>query len=124
VLVSPSWFKFSDSVNWTYYWHKLNELATLWGLKNTKEMILLQAAMGAGMILFVFLLIFLIFGVPLLTGILMKMLWRILGKEGFIKNKKAYYKDPLLYYPCLICSIIILVFIYCRLILLMNLHFY
>jgi hypothetical protein len=75
-------------------------------------MILLQAAMAAGAILFVFLLIFLIIGVPILTGIAMKILWRILGKEDFIKNKKPYYKDPLLYFPSMIGSIVILVLIF------------
>jgi hypothetical protein len=86
-------------------------------------MILLQAAMAAGAIFFVILLIVLIIGVPLLTGIAMKILWRTLGKGDFIINKKPYYKDPLLYFPCLICSIIILTFAFYRLILLMNLHF-
>lgn len=70
-------------------------------------MIKLQAAMGAGAILFVLLIIFLITGVPILTAILMKLMWRIAGKKDFIKNRKPYYKDPLIYFPVLICSIII-----------------
>jgi hypothetical protein len=86
-------------------------------------MILLQAAMAAGAILFVFLLILLMIGVPILTGIAMKIFWRILGKKDFIINKKPYYKDPLLYFPCLFCSIAILTLAFYRLILLMNFAF-
>jgi hypothetical protein len=86
-------------------------------------MILLQAAMVAGAILFVFLLIFLIIGVPILTGIAMRILWKILGKKDFITNKKPYYKDPLMYFPCLICSVAILTFAFYQLVLFMNLHF-
>jgi hypothetical protein len=85
--------------------------------------IFLQAAMAAGAILFVFLLIVLIIGVPILTGIAMRILWRTLGKKDLITNKKPYYKDLLLFFPCLIGSIIFLTFAFYRLILLMNLHF-
>jgi hypothetical protein len=83
-------------------------------------MIVLQAAMAAGAIFFVLLGIFLLIGVPILTGLFMKMLWIILGRQDFIKDKKPYYKDPLLYFPCLIGSIIILVVIFYCLILLFD----
>lgn len=83
-------------------------------------MIVLQAAMAAGAIFFVFLVIFLLIGVPILTRLFMKILWRVLGREDFIKDNKPYYKDPLLYFPCLICSIIILVVIFYFLLLLFD----
>ena len=83
-------------------------------------LILLQAAMAAGAVLFVLLGIFLLIGAPILTGLFMKILWKILGKEDFIKDNKPYHTDPLLYFPCLIGSISILVFIFYFLLLLFD----
>ena len=71
-------------------------------------MILLQAGIAAGMFPFYIALpIFLIVATPILLGILMRFAWRRRGKREYIKNKMPYYKDPLLFFPLLILSMII-----------------
>lgn len=76
------------------------------------NLIFLQAAMGASAVIVVLFLVFLLIGVPLLTGFFMKTLWRILKKETFISNNSPYYKDPLLYILSLISSVAIVVVIF------------
>jgi hypothetical protein len=82
-------------------------------------MILLQAEMAAGIFLFfIGLPVFLLLVTPILLGILMRFAWRRRGKQEYIKNKMPYYKDPLLFFPLLILSMIIAcIFFYLLLIL-------
>jgi len=82
-------------------------------------MILLQAAMAAGVfILYIGLPVFLLLMTPIILGIFMRFAWRKQGKQDYIKNKMPYYKDPLLFFPLLILSIIIAcIFFYLLLIL-------
>ena len=56
-------------------------------------MILLQAAMAAGLILIVIFGVILLIGIPLLTGFFVKLFWRVTNKSENIENKVAYYKD-------------------------------
>ena len=86
-------------------------------------MVLLQAAMLAGAILFICLGLFLIIGAPILTGLCMRTLWTIRKKRDFIDTKKPYYKDPLFYFPCLIFSIAVLTFFFYKTFLLIDIHF-
>ena len=58
-------------------------------------MILLQAAMAAGLILVILYCIFLIIGTPFLVGLFMKGYWRLVGKKNNITDGKPYYKEPL-----------------------------
>jgi uncharacterized membrane protein YidH (DUF202 family) len=76
--------------------------------------------MMAGLVLAIMLGIFLLIGVPILTSIFMKILWRNLGKAENLKNKKPYYKDPLLFIPCIVFSVSLLVIIFYILILLFD----
>ena len=71
-------------------------------------MVLLQAAMIGGMILVIFFGVFLLIGIPVLTGIFMKWFWRLIGKKENIENKVLYYKDPLPFIISIIFSIFIL----------------
>ena len=82
-------------------------------------MILLQAAMAVGLFLFYIALpVFLLIVTPILLGIFMRFVWRRQGKQEHIKNKLPYYKDPLLFFPLLILSMIIsCIFFYLLLIL-------
>lgn len=82
-------------------------------------MILLQAEVAAGMFLFYIALpVFVLTVTPILVGIFMRIVWRRQGKQEYIKNKMPYYKDPLLFFPLLILSMIIAcIFFYLLLIL-------
>jgi len=71
-------------------------------------MILLQAAIAAGFFLAIFFIIFLMIGVPLLVGTFMRWSWRVFKKVDYLRNNMPYYKDPVLFFPCLVVSIIIL----------------
>lgn len=86
-------------------------------------MILLQANMLFGATLLTFFGIFLLFGIPILTGISMKLIWRISGKIDYIKQNTPYYKDPFTFSLSLIYSIIILSVFYYKLTLLIDVAF-
>ena len=86
-------------------------------------MIILQASMIFGTLFLILFGVFLLIGIPLLTRFLMKTIWRILGKEDFLKNKTPYYKDPFLYFSILISSIIVLSLIYYKLIMRLDINF-
>jgi hypothetical protein len=76
-------------------------------------MILLQAAMLGGFLLFAFLCITLVTGTPLLTGLFMKVYWRFANKKDNIINGKAYYKEPIPFVLSIILSISLLIaFVY------------
>jgi hypothetical protein len=75
-------------------------------------MILAQSAIAGGAVLLLFFGIFLLIGIPILTGAFMKFIWKRMNKVEYIKNNMPYYKDPLWYFPCLILSIILLGFIF------------
>jgi uncharacterized membrane protein YjjP (DUF1212 family) len=57
-------------------------------------MILLQAGMMGGLILVIIFGIFLLIYIPILTGIFMKLFWRLIDKKEKIENNISYYKDP------------------------------
>jgi hypothetical protein len=82
--------------------------------------ILLQAAIAAGFFLFILFGAFLLIVTPKLVGLLMKFIWRRQNKEDYLKNNTPYYKDPVLYFPCLILSIIILSYMFYLLLLLFD----
>ena len=71
-------------------------------------MILLQAAIAGGAVLLFLFGLFMLIGAPILTVLLMKIIRKILAKENLIQNKKPYFKNLLLYFLCLIFSIILL----------------
>ncbi len=75
-------------------------------------MILLQAAIAAGMVLVLILAIFIIIGTPILTGFFMRVIWKKTGKEENIENKIPYYKDLLLFLISVIFSIVIILIIF------------
>jgi ACR3 family arsenite efflux pump ArsB len=57
-------------------------------------MMLLQAAIAAGMFLFYIALpVFLLLVTPFILGVLMRFTWRRLGKQEYVQNKMPYYKD-------------------------------
>lgn len=76
------------------------------------NMILLQAAIAAGLFLVILLGIFLLVGVPILVGVLMKFVWRRLNKEEYITNKTPYYKDPVWFFLSVLVSIVILGYVF------------
>jgi len=81
-------------------------------------MILLQAAMAAGFILLLTLGVFLLIGVPLLTGLFMRTYWKLSGKKQNIEKKTPYYKDILPFFlSILLSAVITLIFFYSLLIL-------
>jgi uncharacterized protein involved in cysteine biosynthesis len=85
-------------------------------------MILLQAAMLGGFVLFAFLCITLVIGTPLLTGLFMKVYWRLADKKDNIAGGKPYYKEPLPFVLSIILSISLLIgFVYFLVVLLINL---
>ena len=55
----------------------------------------LQAAMTAGFVLMIMFGIYMLIGIPLLTILFMKTYWKISNQQERIKNKVAYYKDPI-----------------------------
>ena len=75
-------------------------------------MILLQAAIAAGMTLVVILVIFIIVGTPFLTGFFMRLLWKKTGKEKNIENKMPYYKDLLPFLIAVIVSILLILSVF------------
>ena len=88
-------------------------------------MILLQAAIAAGMFLFYIALpVFLLLVTPIILGILMRFAWRRRGKQEYIQNKMPYYKDPILFFPLLILSIIIACFFFYLLLILFDKLFF
>jgi hypothetical protein len=64
--------------------------------------------MGGGSIFYIILPIYLIIGIPIVTGILMKMYWRIMGKSQQIIDGKPYYQEPFPFVVSLALSLIIL----------------
>ncbi len=83
-------------------------------------MVLLQAAMAAGFILFICLGIFILIGVPFLTAISMKIFWRLSGKHENIKNKIAYYKDTFPFVISVLRSFVTVIMIFYFLIILFD----
>lgn len=83
-------------------------------------MILLQTSLVPGAFILVAFGVFLLFGIPVLTGISMKILWRVSGKIHYIKENIPYHKDPVRFFPSLIYSIFTLSIIYYKLILLVD----
>lgn len=83
-------------------------------------MILLQANMFPGAFILVIFGVFLLFGIPVLTGISMKILWRVSGKIHYIKENIPYHKDPIRFFPSLLYSIVTLSVIYYKLIVLVD----
>jgi uncharacterized protein involved in cysteine biosynthesis len=76
-------------------------------------MILLQAAMLGRFVLFAFLCITLVIGTPFLTGLFMKVYWRLADKKDNIAGGKPYYKEPLPFVLSIILSISLLIgFVY------------
>jgi len=89
-------------------------------------MVLLQAAMLGGFVLFVFLCITLVIGTPLLTGLFMKVYWRFAHKKDNIADGKPYYKEPLPFVLSILLSISLLIgFVYLLIVLFdrLNLNF-
>jgi hypothetical protein len=82
--------------------------------------VLLQAAIGAGMLLFILFPLFLLLGISRLTGIFMKFIWRKRKKEEFLKNKVPYYKDPLWFFLSLLLSVLILGYLFYALLILFD----
>ena len=88
-------------------------------------MILLQAAMAAGMFLaYIVLPVFSLLVTRIVLGILMKFAWRKRGKWEYIQNKMPYYKDPILFFPLLILSIMIACFFFYLLLILFDKLFF
>jgi uncharacterized protein involved in cysteine biosynthesis len=77
------------------------------------NIVLLQAAMAGGFVLFAFLCITLVIGTPLLRGLFMKVYWRLADKKDNITNDKPYYKEPVPFVLSIILSISLLIgFVY------------
>jgi hypothetical protein len=74
-------------------------------------MTLLQAV-GYGSIFYILLIIILIIGLPLLTGLFMKIYWKLIGKRENIIDRKPYYKEPLPFIICLSFSAVTLLGIF------------
>lgn len=75
-------------------------------------MIFLQAAIGAGMLLFMVFIVFIVVGVILFTSIFMKFFREITCNDVSIETKKPYYKDLLPLLISLGISLIISIFLY------------
>ena len=73
-------------------------------------MILLQAAIAAGLVLLVIFGIYLLIGIPLLTMLFMRTYWKISNQHEKIKNKTAYYKDPCPFVISILPALGILIF--------------
>ena len=71
-------------------------------------MILLQAMMMGGLILLISLGGFLLFGIPLLTGLFLKSFWKLTNQRQKIADNIPYYKDPLPFIMAIGISFIIL----------------
>ena len=69
----------------------------------------LQGATGVGVILFnILAIIVIIIGSMFLTGFLMRIYWRLIGRKQYIIENKPYYKDP---FPFLICACLSIVIV-------------
>jgi hypothetical protein len=73
-------------------------------------MILLQAAIAAGLILLVIFGVYMLIGIPLLTMLLMKAYWKISNQQEKIKNKIPYYKDTYPFILSVAVALSILIF--------------
>jgi len=74
---------------------------------------LLQAAMGAGLlIVYVIYPIFLVIGTMATINWLMRLVWRMRNKQEYIQQKMPYYKDPWWFILCLIISIAVVTSIF------------
>lgn len=73
-------------------------------------MILLQAAMAAGLVLLVIFGIYLLIGIPILTMVLMKAYWKISNQLEKISNGTPYYKDPFPFVISIVLSLAVLIF--------------
>jgi len=88
-------------------------------------MIFLQAEMAAGIFLvYIASPVFLLLVTPIILGVLMRFAWRRLGKQECVQNKMPYYKDPLLFFPLLVLSIVIACFFFYLLLILFDKLFF
>jgi hypothetical protein len=83
-------------------------------------MVLLQAAMLGGFMLVAVFCIFLIVGTPLLTGLFMKVYWRVADKKQYIIDNKPYYKEPLPFLVCVLLSVFAIAGFICLLLVLFD----
>jgi len=86
------------------------------------KLTLLQAAMLAGsLLLYVGLPVFVLITAPKFIAIVMRAIWRAQGKKAFIENRSPFYKDPIVYFPVLVLSLVVLSCLYYSLLLLFSL---
>ena len=64
--------------------------------------------------------VFLLITAPKLIGRNMRQIWNAQGKRAFIEEKLPYYKDPIVYLPVLVISLVILGGFYCLLLFLLG----
>jgi len=64
---------------------------------------------AGGYILVGFLGIYLLIGVPILTGLFMKWYWRLSNKQYHIESNTPYYKDVFPFLVILILALVILI---------------
>ena len=83
-------------------------------------MILLQAAMAAGLILLIVFLVFILIGTFILTRLFLNIYWKLSGKSQNIEAKIPYYKDLLPFLLTIIMSVIITSFIFYLLLILFD----
>jgi len=79
-------------------------------------MVLLQAAIGGSLVLFIVSGLFLLIGIPVLTTTLMNLYWRLAGK----KNGTAFYKDIIPFVSILVFSVTALLLVLYMLIILFD----
>jgi hypothetical protein len=70
-------------------------------------MILLQAAIAAGFVLIIVLILFLFFGATIFTKLLMKLYWKLSGNGKYIIAKKPYHKNIIPFLLSIIISLLI-----------------
>lgn len=87
---------------------------------NILIMVILQAGIAGGFLIIILFGIYLLVGLPLLTGMFMKFVWRRLNKEKLITNNTPYYKDPIWFFPRLLLSIVILGYVFYLLLILVD----
>lgn len=82
------------------------------------QKLLLQAAIGAGMILSAIFVVYMLIGTPLLVWLLMRVYWKSTNQNDKIKNNTPYYKAPLAFAIVLLISVAILTLLFFVLLLL------
>ena len=83
-------------------------------------MVLLQAAIGGSLVLFMVSGLFLLIGIPVLTTTLMKLYWRLAGKKNGNKNGNAFHKDILPFVSILVFTVTALLLVLYMLIILFD----